>query len=265
MTETTARLKCFEANHDGRDYAVGDVHGCFDLLKSALAHINFDSTVDRLFSVGDLIDRGPNSEKVCEWLNQPWFHAVRGNHEVMLLDSIRFEEGKPIPGPEVGLWITNGGDWFFQLDPEQQAVIRQAVDQLPWAIEVALADGGTAALIHADVLGGSWSATRRVLQADGSAKRTQQKLMHLVWSRGRAAAAMRASSSPARAVDVKGIDLIAFGHTPMKRPLAVGNTRWLDTGAVFGGYLSVAELGGEGQVWSMHDRESPAMAGWDRP
>ena len=48
----------------GRDFAVGDVHGCFTRLQQGLDQLGFDPTRDRLFSVGDLVDRGPECESV---------------------------------------------------------------------------------------------------------------------------------------------------------------------------------------------------------
>lgn len=51
------------ANRRGRDIAVGDVHGHFQRLQQALDAVGFDPAIDRLFSVGDLVDRGPDSEQ----------------------------------------------------------------------------------------------------------------------------------------------------------------------------------------------------------
>lgn len=251
------RLQRFESNQTGRDYAVGDVHGCFGLLDSLLAHVDFDAAVDRLFSVGDLIDRGPDSDQAGEWLVQPWFHAIRGNHELMLLDAVRSEAGRLQATADAGLWIANGGDWFFQLDPVRQTSIQQAVGQLPWAMQVAGADGTTVALIHADVIDDGWRATRQLLAADNGSDSAREQLLHLVWSRDRARAAVHRDK-----VAVQGIDRVLFGHTPMQQPLAVSNTRWLDTGAVFGGYLSLAELFGAQRVWSICDGAAPVAMGW---
>src|SRR3546814_7017992 len=74
------------ANTVGRDFIVGDMHGCLDLFQAQLDRIGFDPTKDRIFSVGDLADRGPDSMGCLRLLREPWFHAVRGNHEDMLLD-----------------------------------------------------------------------------------------------------------------------------------------------------------------------------------
>jgi len=49
----------FALNTHRRDFAVGDIHGAFDALQRAMEAIGFDARKDRLFSVGDLVDRGP--------------------------------------------------------------------------------------------------------------------------------------------------------------------------------------------------------------
>src|SRR3546814_10866998 len=74
------------ANKVGSDFIVGDLHGCLDLLQVELDRVGFDRAKDRLFSVGDLIDRGPDSMGCLRLLREPWFFAARGNHEDMLLD-----------------------------------------------------------------------------------------------------------------------------------------------------------------------------------
>ena len=74
-----------EANTRGRDFIVGDLHGCVDYLNTLMRHAGFDPSSDRLFSVGDLVDRGPDSPGALELLEQPSFYPVMGNHDAMLL------------------------------------------------------------------------------------------------------------------------------------------------------------------------------------
>lgn len=83
------RFRRLLANIRGRDLAVGDIHGHFQRLEKCLEAVRFDPAVDRLFSVGDLVDRGPHSEAALEWLAQPWFHAVQGNHEALAITRVR--------------------------------------------------------------------------------------------------------------------------------------------------------------------------------
>ncbi len=73
------------SNQIGRDFIVGDLHGCCNLLDAMLEKVSFDTANDRLFSTGDLVDRGPHSEKCLELLKEPWFYATLGNHDAMLI------------------------------------------------------------------------------------------------------------------------------------------------------------------------------------
>ena len=98
----------FEENTEGKDYVVGDIHGCFDELMWELESLSFDFQKDRLFSVGDLVDRGPKNMEVLRLLDEPWFHAVKGNHEDMLQ---MFCDGEISPSS----YSRNGGGWAVNL------------------------------------------------------------------------------------------------------------------------------------------------------
>lgn len=259
-------LDCFDRNLDGRDYVVGDVHGCFDLLAALLARVGFDEQRDRLFSLGDLIDRGPQSAQVAAWLAQPWFHAIRGNHEAMLLDAVIADGWSLRQGPDTPLWRMNGGGWFFDLSGEEQLGIHRAVSELGLAFEVALPDGGRAALVHADVLDDSWPATRAFLTGEETLRDAGDAMMQLLWSRVRAEAVARPRRREAaggKSCDVAGVDVIFFGHTPMRTPVARGNTRWVDTGAAHGGRLSLARISVDGPVWSIPVDAGELSNGWN--
>lgn len=60
-------FKSFPLNTLGRDFAVGDIHGMYSLLEQKLAAVNFNPQKDRLFSVGDLVNRGPESSRVMSF------------------------------------------------------------------------------------------------------------------------------------------------------------------------------------------------------
>ena len=69
------------SNRDGRDFVIGDLHGCVDALRYLLREAGFDASRDRLFSVGDLVDRGDQCEEALTLIDKPWFYPVLGNHE----------------------------------------------------------------------------------------------------------------------------------------------------------------------------------------
>ncbi|MBJ95145.1 MAG: symmetrical bis(5'-nucleosyl)-tetraphosphatase [Rickettsiales bacterium] len=67
-------------------WAIGDVQGCFAELQDLLTAIAFVPGRDRLFLLGDLVNRGPNSLDVLRWaFTTPGVEAVLGNHDLWLL------------------------------------------------------------------------------------------------------------------------------------------------------------------------------------
>jgi serine/threonine protein phosphatase 1 len=115
---------------------VGDLHGHRSLLERELDRLEFNPCRDRVLSVGDLIDRGPESLATLSLIEEPWFFAVLGNHELMLLNYLeyyasRLHSRKSFP--------TGGGEWINDaLANHRKAVSRLAdrVASLPLAIHV---------------------------------------------------------------------------------------------------------------------------------
>lgn len=86
-------------------YAIGDLHGRFDLLEKSVRKI-YDLEGDNVFQIitlGDYIDRGKNSKGVIEFLMaHPEIIALRGNHEDIAVQSISCQLNP-------SWWMGNGG------------------------------------------------------------------------------------------------------------------------------------------------------------
>jgi serine/threonine protein phosphatase 1 len=213
----------FERNEAGRDYVVGDIHGCFDQLEVALRQVDFDEGRDRLFSVGDLVDRGPRSEDAIDWIAKPWFHAVRGNHEQM---AIGVAEGRH----DLGLYLANGGGWFLALDESRQQLVAKVLDTLPVCIEVETMRG-TVGIVHAEIEGHDWRAFVNALENAPSNNKRRDLLEQALWARDRIRCGDR--------TPIDNLFRLYVGHTPVKNETVLGNVHYVDTGAVFGRHLTL--------------------------
>lgn len=159
-------IQTYEVNSKGRDFVIGDLHGSFQLFIKLLEDIKFDAEVDRMFSVGDLVDRGEDSLNCLRLYNEPWFHSVIANHEQMMAECF--------DGGYMGqFWFRNGGEWGFehyknwtnyqrdkhleadgfQLSPETIEFIGllDIVHELPFIMTINLRDGSKCHVIHAEL------------------------------------------------------------------------------------------------------------------
>ncbi len=125
-------------------YAIGDVQACFDELQALLEQVGFGGR-DRLWLVGDLVNRGPKSAEVLRFVRNLGDRAVvvLGNHDLHLVTQ---HEGFERPRPD---------DTFQDVlaAPDR----RQLVDWLRKRPLMHAADGY--AMVHAGLLP-QWSTTR---------------------------------------------------------------------------------------------------------
>ena len=193
-------IATYPENTAGRDFAVGDIHGCFSALQKGLDSIRFDPSVDRLFAMGDLVDRGSESHLVLQWLDMPWFHSVVGNHEFMTWRSV---QGSPYLGIQ---HLDSGGIWYSTL-------------ALPIAIEVATPEG-VVGLVHGDCPFDDWAQMRTTPWAQ---LHDEHDLVDCcLWSYERYKRQYKGR--------VRNIRAVVHGHTTLAKMDVLGNVYFIDTG-----------------------------------
>lgn len=212
----------------GRLFVVGDIHGCYDELMQRLEQINFDFQNDLLIAVGDLVDRGSDSLKCLNLIDEPWFKAILGNHEEMC---VRSYGGDPVIQE---MHAQHGGEWFYALSHEEQ---RDVVDQclrLPIALEVSY-QNKLYGFVHADIRYNHWDVFKQEILATGQQGRFCREAA--LWGRSRVR-----NRPPELFKNIKGVDAVFLGHTVVDLVTKKHNCYFIDTGAVFGMLLTLLEI-----------------------
>lgn len=210
--------RLFRMNRVGRDFVVGDLHGHIYLLEKAMEHSDFDKDVDRMFSVGDLIDRGPDSMACLRLVKEPWFHTVIGNHEEFLLQTI-LDDWSALD------WLENGGKWFQDEDESELLKLAKFIrNEVPYSITV-VTGNGKVGICHAQPPSSDWADA---INPSDDAIETMTSGREWIKSRSQEI--------------VRGVCKTIHGHTPMVKVTQYGNAVFIDTGAYYTGRLTVVPL-----------------------
>lgn len=221
-------VKKFTSNQKGRDFVVSDLHGCYEDFIKKLDRVDFDKTIDRVFSVGDLCDRGPDSLSCMGLIDEDWFHAVRGNHEWLWCRAHNEFHKLGLVDSTLGdyhIFMSNGGGL---IDDKQLAVsLIKKLSDLPLCMEIGTRNG-TAGVIHAEPPTNDWNDLYEVHPKD-----YEDYEDILLWGRS------LCMYKPIPHIDytVKNIDTVYMGHTLVERPMAVANRVYMETG----GFLKYME------------------------
>jgi serine/threonine protein phosphatase 1 len=227
-----------------RSYAIGDIHGHLDLLRAAHGRIAQDKKTHGdpnapIVHIGDLVDRGPDSRGVIEYLAQgiaagePWV-VLKGNHDRMFttfLEDLHAQD----PGlrdeysylhPRIGgaqtlasYGVVNAADRpLAPVHLEAAAAVPQAHRNFLTSRPTSFAHGGTM-FVHAGVRPG-------VSMAD-------QTEDDLLWIRN-------------DFLDYRGDFpwLLVHGHTALDAAVHYGNRVNIDSSAAYGGPLTAVAIAG---------------------
>ncbi|MXN67223.1 hypothetical protein GR183_20135 [Stappia sp. GBMRC 2046] len=217
-------------------YVIGDVHGCLDLLEGAIAAIEADRTKRRqqrhfVVTLGDCIDRGPQSAEVLERLaNNPFpgaeYVALLGNHEQAMLGFLEEPErwaswleigglatlesyGISMQSPATPEALAETSMCLGSLLPERHRAFLQSLQPF-WSV-------GDYYFVHAGIRPGT--------------PLDRQSIRDLVWIR-----------TPFLDTNEEFTKVIVHGHTPVPEIDVRRQRINIDTGAYFTGNLSVLVL-----------------------
>lgn len=197
----------FERNKGGRDFVVGDVHGCFTALQIALDSIGFSFASNRLFCTGDLVDRGAESHLVSSWLDTPRLFSARGNHDEMTgLRALPASNRNPLP-------IGDGEPWFLDLAEANQVQIGDTLRSLPLAIQVQTSHGFVG-IVHADFPTHDWGAINSPF--------SESDRETCLWSTKR--------FDRMDTKEIAGLRALIHGHVTLSTARKLGNVHFIDTG-----------------------------------
>ena len=131
-------------------YCISDIHGCYGEFMALLEKINFTS-LDALYVLGDVIDRGKESIKCLQHIIRASnVHLLMGNHEQMMFDALtsNYEKDDSL----MRYWLKYGGSEtlpeFCKLPEEGQIAIMDYIANLPYTIQVNVG-GQNYILVHA--------------------------------------------------------------------------------------------------------------------
>jgi len=198
----------YPINNIGKDFVCGDIHGCYSDLEEELAKINFDITKDRLFCVGDLADRGPESNKSLEYIKKPWFHPVMGNHEDMFLQCWYYKSSDKY-------WhFSNGGQWCNEIDKRYIEEYGILLEQLPLIINI-----GKVLILHS--LCPKFNTVDTLKEAIKIDNPYYQNIKeYILWERDKSYNHF-----------ISDINIVYAGHTIVKNPVKFGCVTDIDTGS----------------------------------
>ena len=219
-----ATVRIGENSSGGRDFVVGDVHGEFPTLENLLARVGFASERDRLFALGDLVDRGPRSADALAWMESGRIAlSVRGNHEQMLLE--RIEAGEGDLGERIP-WMMH--PWFpREVERASWTRCKAMIRAMPIAATIRTR-AGSVGLVHATPTGRDWDTMLAPLGAGDT---------DTLWLALNSTARARLDAQRAEHEGVPitgpidGVRGVLCGHTILDDVTVTGNVWHIDTGA----------------------------------
>ncbi len=202
--------RTFECPHQGNQYFVGDISGQHSLLREQLQHVNFSPDKgDVLYCVGDLINRGPESEACINLLWQKWLKSVLGNHEDLLLSFLE--------NPHVIHKLREvGGQWLDKYIPNDPNTLDELISLVYARMFVAF----TVKTRHGDI-GVIHSNSPDDWQSIINQELNHDEIFDCLWA--------PTNYELKKTKFIKNIDAVVSGHINSEKIECYGNQIWIDT------------------------------------
>lgn len=206
-----------------RTIVIGDVHGCAQEFEALLLALKLKPK-DRVFQVGDLVNRGPDSHRTIELAKQYNVSCVLGNHEVRLLKAKKKNSDIDLKSYDhQTIDQLTKADWKFlkKMPPYIHKSKRKTI------------------IVHAGFM------PEPAWHKQDIDTITQ---IQVIDANGNAAKRDAAPDAPPWADHWHGTPFVVYGHTArpkvLKRPGSIG----IDTGCVYGGHLTAFTLEDQSMV-----------------
>jgi len=193
-------------------FLIGDIHGCYEEFLELIEGIEPDREI---VSVGDLVDRGPASEKVLQYFVDNKLKFVMGNHEDKFL---RYLNGNKVK-------VAHGlAQTIEQLDahPRKDELIASLKSmKIPHYLSF---DHGNLIVVHGAYIvapDGHVSRNKALYGATTGQTDEHGYIVRLDWAEG-----------------YNGLQTVVHGHVPVSEPRVKNNVYNIDTACVFGNKLT---------------------------
>ena len=254
-------------------YAIGDIQGCYQTFRKLITKIDFDPSHDKLWIAGDMINRGPDSLSTMQYImeNQQHIQCVLGNHDLHFL---AVANGcQQIHPKDTFSDILNSNmkedimDWFSHqplayFDPQQNTLMTHAGLPNNWSAKNAVAYSKEVSeyllssdkeKFYSEMYGNFPNIWNENLQGVNRLRYITNALTRMRYCHSDGSLELHEKSSPGN----QPIELfpwfelennshssnIVFGHwASLKGNCSQAHIYALDTGCVWGGYLTALRL-----------------------
>ena len=193
---------------------VGDLHGCADELAGLLHDFGFAPGSDSLYSVGDIVGKGPKPRETLELLKKFNAKIVLGNHDVFCLNAADTPESERTEYQELYLTSLGQGE-------ERKAWLDEMAS---WPLYVEEPD---ILMVHAGLEPGVSHPSKM-----------RRKILYTIRTWDGKGEELKNESNPPWFECVTMDKIVVFGHSAKKGLIDLPGFKGLDTGCVYGRKLT---------------------------